>query len=44
MKEKGIALCGIAMDGEEAYNSYLINKPDVLLLDLEMPKMSVRCC
>ncbi len=39
-KEKDIALCGIAMDGEEAYNSYLINKPDVLLLDLEMPKMS----
>lgn len=28
-KEKDIALCGIAMDGEEAYNSYLINKPDV---------------
>ena len=27
-KEKDIALCGIAMDGEEAYNSYLINKPD----------------
>lgn len=39
-KEKDITLCGVAMDGAEAYNSYLINQPDVLLLDLEMPKMS----
>lgn len=38
--EKDITLCGVATNGEEAYNSYLLNRPDVLLLDLQMPKMS----
>lgn len=38
--EKDITLCGVATNGEEAYKSYLLNRPDVLLLDLQMPKMS----
>ena len=38
--EKEISLCSIATDGEETLNYYLANRPDVLLLDLDMPKLS----
>lgn len=39
-KEKEISLCSIATNGEDAFKSYLLNKPDVLLLDLDMPLLS----
>lgn len=28
-----------ASDGEEGYNSYLLHKPDIILLDINMPKL-----
>lgn len=39
-KEKNLTVCGISTDGEDTINNYLKIKPDVLLLDLDMPKIS----
>lgn len=38
--EKNIEVIDIVDNGIDALNSYIKNKPDVLLLDLDMPKMS----
>ena len=37
LEEKGIKVIGKAYDGEEAYQQYVKLKPDVVLLDLNMP-------
>ena len=38
-KEKNIEIIKIVNNGIDAYNSYMEEKPDVLLLDLDMPGM-----
>jgi len=37
LEEKGIKVIGKASDGEEASKAYLSLKPDVIILDLNMP-------
>lgn len=37
-KEDDIDICGLASDGEEAYNICKWNMPDVVLMDIKMPK------
>ena len=39
-KEKNIEVIGIVNNGIDAISSYEQNKPDILLLDLDMPKMN----
>lgn len=39
-KDKDIKIISRTYDGEETLKDYLMYKPDVLLLDLDMPKMS----
>ncbi|MBP3254919.1 MAG: response regulator [Clostridia bacterium] len=39
-KEKNIEIVDIVNNGIDAYNSYIEYKPDVLLLDLDMPVMN----
>ena len=39
-KEKNIEIIGIVNNGIDALNTYFEKKPDVLLLDLDMPKMN----
>lgn len=39
-KEKNIEIIGIVNNGVDALNTYFEKKPDVLLLDLDMPKMN----
>lgn len=39
-KDKDIQIVSFTTDGERTLNDYLEKKPDVLLLDLDMPKMS----
>lgn len=36
----GVSLCGEAQDGLEAYQLILSERPDIAILDLEMPKLS----
>lgn len=36
----GVLLCGEAKDGLEAYHAILAARPDIAILDLEMPKLS----
>ncbi len=36
-QEEGIEVVGVAYDGEDAYQQYVKFKPDVILLDLNMP-------
>src|SRR5690554_1579297 len=38
--EKGYNLVGSGKDGREAYNLILQNKPDIAILDIQMPYMS----
>jgi two-component system response regulator YesN len=35
-----IEICGIASDGEEAISGIMQNKPDIILIDIRMPKYS----
>ena len=37
LEQKGVKVIGEAYDGEEAYQQYIKLKPDVILLDLNMP-------
>lgn len=37
LEQKGFEVVGVAKDGEEASNLYTLHKPDVILLDLNMP-------
>lgn len=37
LEQKGIKVIGKGYDGEEASQLYLLHKPDVILLDLDMP-------
>lgn len=39
-KDKDIQIVSYTRDGEKTLNDYLEKRPDVLLLDLDMPKMS----
>lgn len=39
-KEEDIDICGLASDGEEAYNICKWNMPDVVLMDIKMPKVN----
>lgn len=39
-KEEDIDICGLASDGEEAYNLCKWNMPDVVLMDIKMPKVN----
>lgn len=38
--EEDIDICGLASDGEEAYNICKWNIPDVVLMDIKMPNMN----
>lgn len=38
-KEEDIRIAGIAYDGNEAYEMILETKPDVVLLDMIMPRV-----
>ncbi|MTI47511.1 response regulator transcription factor [Sporosalibacterium faouarense] len=38
--EDDLEICGLASDGEEAYNICKWNLPDVVLMDIKMPKMN----
>jgi len=39
LKEKGYTVCGEASDGEEAIKMLEELKPDILILDMDMPKL-----
>ncbi len=39
-KEEDIEICGLASNGEEAYHLCKWNKPDIVLMDIKMPKVN----
>ncbi|QIB27271.1 response regulator transcription factor [Caloranaerobacter azorensis] len=39
-REKDIQICGVANSGKEAYELCKWNKPDIVLMDIKMPKMN----
>ncbi|SHH75092.1 two component transcriptional regulator, LuxR family [Caloranaerobacter azorensis DSM 13643] len=39
-REKDIRICGVANSGKEAYELCKWNRPDIVLMDIKMPKMN----
>ncbi|KGG80369.1 LuxR family transcriptional regulator [Caloranaerobacter azorensis H53214] len=39
-REKDIQICGVANSGKEAYELCKWNRPDIVLMDIKMPKMN----
>lgn len=38
-RERDLRVVGEAMDGQEAYRAVKLNRPDVILMDVDMPKL-----